>query len=228
MLRKWRERRHLVSEANTLLLTKSLFFQNTTLLTGARQTAPGSRGENRFYGYAFKPDDLNISDAFSKGFFPTYIDKPSSEMRDMSVPRSRNISGEVVIKSYICHYAACQSRLFCNIYLVDLRELGGIVRGPSTPRFETNPHIVPSYNDGYRSGDWAFKYFPFTRQLYRLETLAPVPGEAVIGMVTCSSPSSRSPASRLKLHVNPEYKEGMEGVRGIVDLFNGESSWVMV
>ncbi|MCW7551140.1 hypothetical protein NX722_00390 [Endozoicomonas gorgoniicola] len=226
MLRKWSQRRNLVSEANTLLLTKPLFFQNTTLLTGARQTAPGRRGENRFYGYAFKPDDLDISDAFSKGFFPRYLDGPSREMRDMMVPRPRNLSGEVVIQSYICHYAACQSYLFCNIYLVDLREVGGIVRGPSNPRFATHPSVMPADRDGYRSGDGAFEYFPFTRQLYRLETLAPVPGEAVIGMVTCST--TRSPVSRLKLHVNPGYKEGLEGTRDIVDLFNGESSWVMV
>ena len=103
MMRRWGQRRQLVSDSNTLLLTKSIFFQNTTLLKGAILTAPESRGERRFYGYAFRPDELDIVDAFSKGFYPKYLDWFPRELTDVSLPRRSGISGCAVIQSYICH-----------------------------------------------------------------------------------------------------------------------------
>ena len=224
MIRNWRQRRHLVSESNTLLLTKPIFFQNTTLLEGTVTTAPDSRGERRHYGYAFLPDDQNILDAFSKGFYPKHLEWLPRELTEVST--SRRICGDATIQSYICHFAACQNTAWRNMYLVDLRELGGIVKRASNPPFPTARHVRPAYYDGYRHGDLAFERYPFTREFHRLETLAPVPGEAVIGMVTCSNYSV--PMFRIKLHINPDYRQGAEGVRTIADLFNGENAWVMV
>ncbi|UYM14859.1 hypothetical protein [Endozoicomonas euniceicola] len=226
MMRRWRQRRYLVSESNTLLLTKPIFFQNTTLLEGTAPESRDGRGR-RFYGYAFLPDDQDILDAFSKGFYPKYLEWFPRELTDASTPR--RFGGSSTIQSYICHYAAYQNSTHRNIYLVDLRELGGIVKGAPNPPFPTHRNVRPAYYDGYRHGDLAFERFPFTREYHRLETLAPVPGEAVIGMVTCfTSRLYILPVAKLKLHINPDYRQGLEGVRAIVDLFNGESDWVMV
>ncbi|MCW7553116.1 hypothetical protein NX722_10810 [Endozoicomonas gorgoniicola] len=204
-------------------MTKSILFQNTTLLEGTTITAPDSKGERRFYGYAFLPDDQDILDVFSKGFYPRHLECYPRELTEVST--SRRIRGVATIQSYICHYAAYQyiyQRITSGneIYLVDLREVGGIVKRASTPAFCCH---------GYRQGDSAFQLFPFTREYHRLETLAPVPGEAVIGMVTSFKVRTYfAPLTKLKLHINPGYRQGVEGVRAIADLFNGESDWVMV
>ncbi|MET4696031.1 hypothetical protein [Endozoicomonas lisbonensis] len=230
MLKTLRQRREIFSDRNTILLTKPLLFQNTTLIDEAILSTPDSSGERRFYGFTFRPDESDIPDTFSKGFFPKYIQWVDGGMRDMSLPKDCAFQGSGTIESYVCHYAAIQCGLYSNIYLIDIRAFGGIVRAPNLRSSLRRGMVNPRY-DGYQSGDGAFRQFPITKEVYRLETLNPVPGEKVVGVVTVASPlfspGGRTPAERLKLHVNPDYEGKMDGARAVAERFNG-GGWVVV
>ena len=168
-----------------------------------------------------------MENAFSKGFFPRYLGMSTQlELTDLSRPRPWQYRGWHTIESYICHFAANQHcTLGKKMYLIDLKEIGGII---TEPPYETQQMLGSQHGSAYMPQDWASILFPITQEVYSLNTTAPVPGEDVVGMVIAPISVISTPATRLKLYANSDYKHGEQGVKAIVDLFNGESDWVMV
>ena len=213
MFRAWRQNREIFSKENTFLLTKRSLFQNTTLVAGSNFSAPDSRGVRRFHGYTFRADDSqSVSDTFSNGFLP----QPTlSEPVDGSPFSSTNVI------SYVCYYAAhCVSQRLSidNIYLIDIGDIGGMVRVPAWNQDSSTRHA-------YKENDLAFVFFPITKKAYRVETPNPVSGVKVVGVV--EAPDDPFRVRKLKLYANKNYTEGILGVSQVVDLFNG-NEWELV
>ena len=214
MFKTLRKIREASSEENTFFLTNRSLFQNTTLIAGSSFSAPDNRGVRHFHGYTFLPDSQSVPDTFSKGFSPEPI---------RGKPMYSSVSSSHNIISYVCHYAAHRSsrgkRPFNNIYLIDIRDVGGIVRVPTANSL--------SQRDGYEKYDCAFVYFPITRQVYRVETSNTVSGKRVVGVVGDLGDFYTGQVSRLQLYVNKNYMEGMRWVKNVVDLFNGDG-WEVI
>ena len=217
MLKRWQQRRQIFSEDNTFLLTNALHFQNTSSIKGSYFTR-GHRGDLRFNGFTFRVDDSSVQDAFSKGFCPKYYEWYGGEMWNLNQKiNSPQFGGGATIQSYVCYYAASLLGINgMNIFLIDLRRFGGTVRNRSSSDFVDGKLDC---NDGYLRNDNIYRLFPITKQIHSLETLAPVPGAKILGVVTNPTDYYHN-ASQLQLHANPDYEGGMDSVRAVVNLFN--------
>lgn len=231
MLRRMKQRREVFSEDNKLLLTKPLFFQNTTLVDDARlEPSAHGQGEQRFYGYVYRLDShVSPPEAFSNGFFPNHL-KSGGELS--SWPRHREpvqLRGGII--TYVCFYAAlCSAPHENEAYLIDARDLGGIVR-PSPPGFRYNARL-----NQMAESPWDLPYkdtlldlFPITKKIFDVVIMYPIENTKVVGVIKAPFMTNRSlSATRLELYVNPEYAGGLEGAKAVAESFNGGREWVVV
>ena len=232
MLKRMRQRREIFSDENTLLLTKPLLFQNTTLIDGARLEPVNSSVpyEQRFYGYVFRVDELGILDVFSKGFSPRYIEWYGRGLRDLALPRHPGaLSG--AIDTYVCYSAARESKAWMDkhAYLIDAREVGGVVEPYYRPRIPFGRGEEYYISIGASKYNQACDHFPIAKKVHKVKIMSLTPSDKIIGAATVSPITSNSIwAPKLKLHVNPDYEGGMDGARAVAGLFNGEAEWQMI
>ena len=232
------EPKDIFKESNMLLLTKSLFFQNTTRIAGSYRAESIQRVEPRFFGYVYRcVDEEDIPYLFANGIFPCLCnlesgryDKGTSTrlnsdieygivLRDISTPL--NLETTAYIDTYISyHQARCSHPSFSLACLLDIMELGGIVH--NEPRLR-------HYIDDEMSG----RFF-ITEEFYDVLITYPVSESRIVGVIKGFPSSNISQHSQqLKLYVNPNYTGGMEGAMAVAASFNGESfygesEWEMV
>ncbi|MCW7552443.1 hypothetical protein NX722_07255 [Endozoicomonas gorgoniicola] len=216
-------------ESNMLLLTKSLFFQDTTRIPGSRCAPSFRRVEPRFFGYVYRCVDADdITFMFENGIFPikcnletgVYIvrryqsyAKSGHVLTDVSTPL--NLLNTPNFYTYICYY---QARYLYpswrnHTFLIDIRELGGIV------------HKTPSWSPEYKNlNSRAFDGFPITKKIFDVVITYPVSASKIVGVIKeLPSPNLSQHSEQLKLYVNPNYTGGMEGAMAVAASFNGES-----
>ena len=229
-------------ESNMLLLTKSLFFQDTTRIAGSHFAKSIRRVEPRFFGYVYRcVDEEDVPYLFANGIFPNLYNLESGRyrndtgtgtrglksgieyygivLRDISTPL--NLETTPCIDTYICHYQARRSHpSFSLACLLDIRELGGIVHSEPWLRRYTDDEV--------------FDRFPITKKIDEVLVMYPVSESRIVGVIKDFPFSNISQHSQqLKLYVNPNYTGGMEGAMAVAASFNGESfygesEWEMV
>ena len=141
------EPKDIFKESNVLLLTKSRFFQNTTKIVGSYCADSIQRVEPRFFGYVYRcvaDDQLPIM--FANGIFPVQRNIETGEdahlqdsdktygclLMDISTPVDLTVPSVASLDTYVCYHQACCIHPFFNLTcLLDIRELGGIVRSQS-------------------------------------------------------------------------------------------------
>ena len=233
-------------ESNRLLLTKSLLFQDTTKIEGSYFTNEIQRGLRRFFGYVYRytRDDNDVPYVFENGLSTAEYDIESGEPTSYGFHRHgktygfrltdlstlTDLKGGIV--THICCYQTLCSQLICSsVYLIDIRELGGIVRREPWIRYDDA--IVPQSNIPACPHDdidgQAFVRFPVNEEVFDVVIMYPVSKSRIVGVIKTFPLSKRSLHSQqLKLYVNPNYTGGMEGAMAVAASFNGESEWEMV
>ena len=216
-------------ESNMLLLTKSLFFQNTNRIEGSHVDSMIRRGERRFFGYVymFTRRKRYVPYAFENGIPPVQYDIESDggSSDDFPIPgktygiRLTDLSNRLSTRpdtggsllTRICFYQIPSGQPRSNLaFLMDIRELGGNVR------------LKPTIRDSY--GD----------EIFDVLVTYPVSKSRIVGVIETFLRSNGSlDSQKLKLYVNPEYTGGMEGAMAVAASFNGESfygesEWEMV
>ncbi|MCW7552479.1 hypothetical protein NX722_07435 [Endozoicomonas gorgoniicola] len=236
-------------ESNMLLLTKSLFFQDTTKIAETSYADSVRRGHKRLFGYVYMSVDENDIPATLKegmspamcnvesGVYPTLLDvilcntPLGFKLTNLSTP----VDPETIkcFATYICYYQArCSNPLASSVCLIDIRDLGGIIRSKPPVRYfrdaivpESDVHAFPHHD----IDDQTFVRFPSTQKIFDVAITYPLSGSRIVGVIKTFPFSNRSLNSRkLKLYVNPGYAGGMEGARAVAASFNGESEWEMV
>ncbi|UYM18640.1 hypothetical protein [Endozoicomonas euniceicola] len=216
-------------ESNRLLLTKRPFFQNTNRIEGSHVDPMSRGGESRFFGYVymFTGRELYVPYVFENGIAPVMYDMGSGapppnnnricgknygiRLTSLSNRLSTcpDMSGSLL--THICYYQIPSDQPITNLaFLMDIRELGGIVHREPPVR----------YYDGEEIFDVVVTY--------------PVSKSRIVGVIKYFPSSNTSQHSQqLKLYVNPNYTGGMEGAMAVAASFNGErfygeSEWEMV
>ena len=223
-------------ESNMLLLTKSLFFQNTTKIACSYRADSIRRVEPRFFGYVYRcVADDQIPFMFANGIFPIKCNIETGKYefsrqkfnitygtKLLKISTPVNLPRKQCLDTYICYYQArCIHPSFSLTCLIDIRELGGIVRSESE---------VPKLDIDYK----AFARFSITKKIFDVVIMYPVSKSRIVGVIKGFPSSNISQHSQqLKLYVNPNYTGGMEGAMAVAASFNGESfygesEWEMV
>ncbi|UYM18639.1 hypothetical protein [Endozoicomonas euniceicola] len=232
------------TESNRLLLTRSPFFQDTTKIEGARFATSIREGRRLFYGYVYyrSVSDKEVPYLFENGISTAMYDVGSGKCvsDEKKVPGKTygypltdvstlvNLRRVPWFETYVCHYQArCVDPDSSSVCLIDIRELGGVVRselwsGKTMRDYINNlPH--------YLMDDEAFARFPISEKILGVVIMYPVSKSRIVGVIKTFPFSNRSLHSqKLKLYVNPNYTGGMEGARAVAASFNRESEWLMV
>ncbi|MCW7551206.1 hypothetical protein NX722_00740 [Endozoicomonas gorgoniicola] len=205
-------------ESNMLLLTKSMFFQNTARIESSSYMPSIRRGKSRFFGYVYKFEwrEHYVPYVFENGLTPTECDIESG-----APPGDKRIRGKTYgtrltdlstlsmgegIDTHICFYLPPFNQPPSSLaFLIDIRELGGIVLRKLPVRY---------YNGA---------------ELFNVIINYPVSKSRIVGVIrTLLESSGQLIPQQLELYVNPNYTGGMEGARAVAAYFNGESEWLVV
>ena len=246
------KKKDIFREDNMLLLTKNILFQDTTRIEGARTVASIREGEQRFHGYVYIAArwGLPVPNVFNNGIHPVHYECDTglrimfykdTAQYDVGIPLTdlsarANLNGGII--TYTCYLQACYSdHTASEVYLIDARELGGIIRTKPPPRynnkgtlFSTGDKPALPYMHAY---DSVFFSSCATGRIYDVVIMHPISNSRIVGVIKghplSSSLSFRPQAlSQLKLYVNAEYAGGMDSARKVVESFNGGREWEIV
>ena len=202
---------------NRYRLTKSRFFQNTTLVRGSgfniatEETRKSFGVYETFSGFVFQSDMRHAYDIFRCGFYPPPL---PAVVRLADASKGEPYWSGRGFETYFCFAAACGYQHKNHAYLIDARGLKGI------------PQAVRTHRDREFIYDYLLRY-EIVRRYYTVTYTHPIPGNKVVGIARSPHESGKDETSFLFFYINPGYVGGRDGARDVVQCFN-DDEWVLV
>ncbi|UYM17275.1 hypothetical protein [Endozoicomonas euniceicola] len=213
MFKKFKQAMSVYDAENRYNLTKSRFFQNTTLLRDSGfkeatcETKKSFGVEEIFSGFVFRSEMGIAADIFQCGFHPLPL-PAFVTLADAS--RGEPYWSGRGLETFLCFAAACwnHSPNKNEAYLIDARDFIGIPQAGS-PGF----NYLASYE--------------ILRECYTVKYTHPIPGNKIVGIARSPFESGRRETSFLFFYMNRGYVGRMGSARDVVECFN-DDEWELV